>query len=269
MLSSKCHEDILTPEALAFYRRALHLLEDSGIPFLVGGAYALQHYTGIVRHTKDFDVFVRPTDCRRVLDTFAAAGYRTELTFPHWLGKVYGGDDFVDVIFSSGNGVATVDDGWFKYAVDGEMFGERIKLCPAEEIIWSKGFVLARERYDGADINHLIRASGRDLDWRRLLARYGRHWRVLFSHLVLFGFVYPGEREAVPAWVLEELTGRLRRETGTPPPGKKVCQGTLISREQYLTDVEHWGYEDARLRPGGPMSPGDVQIWTDAIEEAK
>jgi hypothetical protein len=267
MLSCTCRDDTLTPETLAFYRRALDLLKGSGIPFLVGGAYALQRYTGIVRHTKDFDVFVRPADCQRVLDTFTAAGYRTELTFPHWLGKVYGDGDFVDVIFSSGNGVATVDDGWFEHAVDGEIFGEPIKLCPVEETIWSKGYVLERERYDGADVNHLIRACGRDLDWRRVLARYGRHWRVLLSHLVLFGFVYPSDRDAVPAWVLEELTGRLHRETKAPPPAKKVCQGTLISREQYLTDLEQWGYADARLLPGGTMSAGDVQIWTDAIDE--
>src|SRR5262249_13068499 len=160
---------------------------------LVGGAYALQHYTGVVRHTKDFDVFVRPVDCQRVLDVFSAAGYRTELSFPHWLGKVFGGHgDFVDVIFSSGNGVAPVDSGRVAHAVDARVVGEPVRLCPVEEIIWSKGYVLERERYDGADINHLLRACGRDLDWRRLLGRYGAHWRVLLSHLVLFGFVYPG-----------------------------------------------------------------------------
>ncbi len=59
-------------------------------------------------------------------------------------------------------------------------------------MIWSKAFIMERERYDGADIAHLILACGRDLDWRRLLGRFGRRWRVLLSHLVLFGFVYPG-----------------------------------------------------------------------------
>jgi hypothetical protein len=261
--------DVLTPETAAFYRRAIHILKGAGLPFLVGGAYALQHYTGIVRHTKDFDVFVRPADCQRVLAVFEAEGYRTELTFPHWLGKVYGDGDFVDVIFSSGNGVATVDDLWFENAVRGEAMGEPVLLCPVEETIWSKGYVLERERYDGADVNHLLRARGQDLDWRRLLWRYGRHWRVLLAHLVVFGFVYPSERDAVPAWVLEELTSRLQRESTTPPPEGRVCQGTLISREQYLTDLEEWGYQDARLLPPGTMSPGDVQIWTDAIGEEK
>jgi hypothetical protein len=262
--------EVLTPETAAFYRRAIHILKGAGLPFLVGGAYALQRYTGVIRHTKDLDVFVRPADCQRVLDVFTAEGYRTELTFPHWLGKVYGPDeDFIDVIFSSGNGVATVDDGWFEHAVDGEAIGEPVRLCPVEEMIWSKGYVLERERYDGADVNHLLRACGRDLDWRRLLARYGPHWRVLLSHLVLFGFVYPGDRDAVPAWVLEELTGRLLREGQAAPPAGRVCRGTLISREQYLTDVEEWGYQDARLVPPGTMSPGDVQVWTEAINEPK
>jgi hypothetical protein len=267
--TSQPHE-VLTPQTAAFYRRALHILKAAGLPFLVGGAYALQRYTGIVRHTKDLDIFVRPADCRRVLDVFTAEGYRTELTFPHWLGKVHGGhEDFIDVIFSSGNGVATVDDGWFAHAVDGEAIGEPVRLCPVEETIWSKGYVLERERYDGADVNHLLRARGRDLDWRRLLQRYGPHWRVLLSHLVLFGFVYPGERDAVPAWVLEELTGRLLREGQAAAPPGRVCRGTLVSREQYLTDVEEWGYQDARLVPPGTMSPCDVQTWTDAIGEQK
>ena len=34
------------------------------MPFLVGGAYAFARYTGIERHTKDFDVFVRAARLR-------------------------------------------------------------------------------------------------------------------------------------------------------------------------------------------------------------
>jgi hypothetical protein len=267
MSAGQTQNDVLSPETAAFYRRALHLLKQSELPFLVGGAYALAQYTGVVRHTKDFDVFVRPEDCPRVLELFAAAGCHTELTFPHWLGKVYAGGDFVDVIFSSGNGVACVDDGWFEHAVAGEVLGEPVLLCPVEETVWSKSFVLERERYDGADINHLVRARGKDLDWRRLLDRFGPHWRVLLSHLVLFGFAYPGEQDNVPAWVLRELLGRLEDELRAPPADEKVCQGTLLSREQYLADVQQWGYRDARLGADGTMSAREVRRWTRAIDE--
>jgi hypothetical protein len=259
--------DILSPETAAFYRRAVRLLDEAAVPFLVGGAYALAHYTGIIRHTKDFDVFVRPADCCRVLDLFAAAGYRSELTFPHWLGKVHADGDFVDVIFSSGNGVATIDDGWFSHAEAAEVVGVPVRLCPVEETIWSKAFVVERERYDGADVNHLLRARGAALDWPRLLDRFGPNWRVLLSHLVLFGFAYPSERGQVPAWVLRDLLGRLEAEVEAPPSAERVCQGTLLSREQYLADVREGGYRDARLGPDGTMSARDVRRWTDAIDE--
>lgn len=264
MTSSNSHPAELTPETVAFYLGALDTLEQANIPVLVGGAYALAHYTGIVRHTKDFDLFLRADDARRALDLFASRGMRTELTFPHWLGKVRHGEDFVDLIFSSGNGLVPVDDDWFKYAVEGTAFGRSVRLCPAEEIIWSKGFIMERERFDGADVNHLLRARAEQLDWPRLVRRFGAHWRLLFTHLVLFGYVYPAERERIPASVMEELCVRLVSELRNPA-AEAVCQGTVLSREQYLIDINEWGYADARLRPRGAMNGTDVARWTAGI----
>jgi hypothetical protein len=248
----------------AFYVTALTTLREAAVPFLVGGAYALQRYTGIVRDTKDLDVFVRARDCAPALRALAAAGFPTELTFPHWLGKATWGDAVLDVIFSSGNGCAPVDDDWFLHAVDSEVMGVPVQLCPAEETIWSKAFIMERERYDGADVAHLLHARGPDLDWHRLLRRFRRHWRVLLSHLVLFGFIYPGERHRVPEWVLHELLARWQRQSEAPPSSERLCGGTLLSRSQYLTDVHSWGYDDARLVPRGTMSAEDVRTWTDA-----
>ena len=104
----------------AFYVDALRVLSASDIPFLIGGAFAFARYVGIDRATKDLDVFVRPGDVHDVLELFRERGYGAELTFPHWLGKVHSGQHFIDVIFSSGNGIARVDDGWFEHAPDGE-----------------------------------------------------------------------------------------------------------------------------------------------------
>src|SRR4051812_24338591 len=70
-------------QARAFYTETLRVLNASGIPFLVGGAYAFACFTGIERHTKDLDIFVRREDCPRTLDVLKDAGYRTEMTFPH------------------------------------------------------------------------------------------------------------------------------------------------------------------------------------------
>jgi hypothetical protein len=247
------------------YVGALRALRRAGVRFLIGGAHALAPYTGIVRDTKDLDVFLRREDCPGALATLESAGFATELTFPHWLGKAYRGDRFVDLIFGAGNGVATVDDLWFTHAKPSRILGIPVLLCPPEEMIWSKAFIMERERYDGADIAHLILACGRSLDWRRLLARFGRHWRVLLSHLILFGFIYPGERGVVPDAVMGHLLRRLDRERVGPAETALVCDGTLLSRQQYLDDVFARGYADGRLVPRGEMTAGEIAHWTAAI----
>lgn len=250
----------------AFYVASLTALTESGVPFLVGGAYALEHYTGISRDTKDLDVFVHPRDIELALQALAAAGFRTELTFSHWLGKALMGDLVVDLIFASGNGVAVVDDEWFRHAAEGDILGVPVQLCPAEEMIWSKGFIMERERYDGADIAHLLRARADQLGWPRLLRRFGPHWRVLLSHLVLFGFIYPCERDRIPRRVVDALLQRLQKDLAQPAPPEPLCGGTLLSRAQYLVDVDTWGYRDARLEPPGTMTAEAVADWTAAIE---
>jgi hypothetical protein len=255
----------LDPRDRAFYLRAMEIADAAGIPYLVGGAYATERYTGLARHTKDFDLFVKPGDIPRALEVFAAQGYHVERTFPHWLAKVYQDDAFVDLIYRSGNAVALVDDEWFAHAVPGVVLGRPVRLCPAEEIIWSKAFVMERERFDGADIAHLIDHQGDRLDWARLLRRFGANWRVLLAHLTLFGFVFPDRRDRVPAWVIEDLAGRLRDEAHAPPEAEHVCRGTLLSRAQYLHDLDARGYEDARLAPRGNMTADDIALWTAGI----
>jgi hypothetical protein len=254
----------LDQEMLRVYVSALETLREGGVEFLVGGAHALAPYTGILRDTKDLDVFLRPDDCERALAVLATAGFVTELTFPHWLGKAYMGDRFIDLIFSSGNGVAQVDDLWFTHAVPGRVFGVPVLLCPPEEMIWSKAFIMERERYDGADVAHLILACGRDLDWHRLLGRFGRRWRVLLSHMILFGFIYPGDRTAIPDAAMALLLQRLHRERAWPGADARVCDGTLLSRQQYLIDVAR-GYADGRLEPRGEMTAAAIAHWTAAI----
>jgi hypothetical protein len=247
-----------------FYRHVLETLHDSGLPFLVGGAYAFSACTGISRDTKDLDLFIRREDLPAVRAALEAAGHETELSFPHWLAKVRANGDMVDLIFSSGNGVARVDELWFRHAIPAQVLGVQVGLAPVEETLWSKAMVMERERYDGADVAHLLLARAATIDWPRLLQRFGPHWRVLLSHLILFGFIYPGQEDLAPAWVMDELLGRLRARQMAS--GEKICAGTLLSREQYLVDVDAWGYRDARQLPPCEMSDSDIAQWTEAIQ---
>lgn len=257
--------DQIDADTAAFYRHVLQSLHDAKVPFLVGGAFALACFTEIRRYTKDLDLFIKREDFDRVAAVMRQAGYEAELTYPHWLGKVYAGEAFVDLIFGSGNGAAPVDDAWFEHATSTMVLDVPVQVSPPEESIWSKAFIMERERYDGADVVHLLRDCADWLDWPRLLQRFGPHWRVLLSHLVLFGFIYPAERTRIPSWLMDELMQRLQGEAHAPAPRTDLCGGTLLSREQYLLDVEQKGLRDARVAPAGNMSPEDVALWTRAI----
>ncbi|HKO15525.1 MAG TPA: nucleotidyltransferase [Gemmatimonadaceae bacterium] len=249
-----------------FYRRTLHVLSDARVPFLVGGSHALLHYTGIVRETKDFDLFVQLADRDAALEALRLAGYWTEVTFPHWLAKARQGDDHVDLVWSSGNGICRVDDGWFRNAVEAEVLGMPVKIAPVEELLWQKSFLMERERYDGADVMHILRSCAEALDWARVMQRFDKYWPVLLMHLIGFGFVYPAERHRTPPQVIGELLSRLQADTDSPPQQDRVCRGTLLSRAQYLLDIGQYGYQDARLVPYGNMTPEDAIYWTWAIE---
>ena len=236
------------PEEMSAHRRALEVLQRGGIDPMVGGAYALRAHTGIWRDTKDLDLFVRKVQIHEALALLAKNGYRTELTDPLWIGKAFAGDYFVDLIFSSGNGVATVDEHWQRRALHATVLGRQALIVPAEEMIWQKGYIQERERFDGADIHHLIRAKGEKLDWQHLVARFGDHWPVLLGHLVSFRFSFPSDKEKIPASVMKDLLTRQLALEERPASSERLCRGTLLSRQQYMNELEEHGYLDARDR---------------------
>lgn len=245
-----------------FYQDVMRALERAQVPFLIGGGFAFTYYTDIKRKTKDLDLFLLPQDFTRAMEILAGAGFDTMIRFPHWLGKALKGEDFVDIIYSSGNGLCRVDETWFDHAVPVEILGLPVRLCPPEEMIWSKAFVMERDRFDGADVAHLIRSCSETLDWRRLFRLFhnthNTHWRVLFSHLILFGYIFPCEQSKIPDWVQNECLQRYRQEMKNALPGERICRGTLLSWSEYLPDVEQQGYGDGRNPPGGTLSPEET-----------
>ena len=257
---------VKNPQSYFFYRQVIGVLNRSFVPFLMGGGFAFEFYAHIGRSTKDMDLLVRRSDLEQAFEVLTRAGFETELTFPHWLGKVYYEESFIDIIFSSGNGLCEVDDLWFKHATSGQVFGFPVKFCPPEEMIWTKAFVMERERYDGGDVAHLLLQCGDQLDWHRLVSRFGVHWRVLLNHLILFGYIYPSERQRIPQHVMCELLGLLEHDLTAPVTPDQACQGPLLSRTQYRADVEKMGYKDARVAPDGKMSPKETIDWTTAAD---
>jgi len=113
-------------------------------------------------------------------------------------------------------------------------------------MIWYNGFVLKRQRFDGADVAHLIHAMGDKMDWERLMRRFEPHWEILLSHVMMYRFAYPSERSRVPDRVLTRLCARAMESLREGDWEERVCRGTLMSKCNYQIDIREWGFQDGR-----------------------
>jgi len=222
------------------YAAALEALADRGVPVLLGGAVAFNHYTGIWRDTKDIDLFCRPGDAPRVLDALAEAGFRVETVYESWLGKGFVGDVFVDVIWRNANGLFPVEDAWFEHAPPATLFGREQRMVPLEELILSKIFVAGRYRFDGADILHILHAAGDLVDWERLAKACGEHAGLVLAYLHMYRWGYPGWRERVPQAAMDLLEKRALESQSSYGPFRAL----LLDIQSFQVDVDDWGMPD-------------------------
>jgi hypothetical protein len=235
-------------DAEDFYKEALSLLTKSEAKFLVGGGLALDMYTGINRATKDLDIFCKVGECPRILKNFAESGYLTEMIDARWLAKAKKEDHLMDLIFNNPASMCPVDDRWFEYATEGELYGVKVKFMPPEELIWCKLYVQNRERYDGSDINHLILRCGDKLDWNRLWSYTEQHWQLMLAQFMSFHFVYPSDRDIIPRWLMDELLLRAKEQYDVETPKEKICRGPYIDQTQYGHDITVWEYKALTMR---------------------
>jgi hypothetical protein len=231
--------------AQSFYAETLRILKESDFTFMVAGGFAVRAYTGLCRRTKDIDIFVKAGDYPKILNKFTSLGYATQVRDERWIAKIFKRKLYVDLIFGSSNLVTPVTDDWFKDCQTATFFNHEVKIPSVTNLIWSKVFIQNRDRYDGADIAHLILIRHREINWERLLSSLEQYWEVLLVHLLNFRFIYPSEREKVPGWVLRELLSRLEHQFELPTSKMKVCRGRMLSVVDYTADVTELGFADA------------------------
>jgi hypothetical protein len=213
------------------------------IPYVVSGAFALQQHTGIWRNTKDLDLFLPADVVPQALEHLKEQGFETEIRDPVWLAKAHRDGFFVDLITGMSNAIITVDQSWIERGSPAEVLGVPTRVLAAEELIASKLFVNFRERFDGADVVHIIFGSRGKLDWQRLLQLVGEHWEILLWELVLFHYVYPAKAHYVPREVWNDLLSRLRKELERPN-GSAPFRGSLLDEKMFAIDVHEWGMQD-------------------------
>jgi hypothetical protein len=226
-------------EQSALFREVLTALEEKHVSYAVSGAFALRQHTGICRLTKDLDLFMTACTCIRILPYLRERGFACEVVDPVWLAKAHKGDFFVDLITGMSNGVLNVEDSWIERASPAVVHGIKTRVLAPEELVASKVFVTRRERFDGADIAHIIYGTYPNFDWNRELELIGEHWEMLLWSLMLFRYVYPAQTYYVPDSIWKNLLQRLESEIANPDP-KATFRGSLVDENMFAIDLKEW-----------------------------
>jgi hypothetical protein len=160
-----------------------------------------------------------------------------------WLSKAHRGDYFVDLISGMSNAVIVVDDTWMERTLPAVVAGVPSRIISVEDLLASKLFVVRRERFDGADIAHIIyRTQGR-LDWNRVLDLAGEHWEMVLWALILFRYVYPAQTHHVPPALWQDLLSRYVHAIQHPNPDAPF-RGSLVDDNMFSIDMKDWGLPD-------------------------
>jgi hypothetical protein len=164
------------------------------IPHLfMGGLASAAH--GRPRWTHDIDVFVRPEDAGRALETLGAAGFATQKTDQRWLYKGVKDQVLVDVIFLS-DGQVILDDEMLRRAREADLEGVQVPTISPEDLIVIKALV-HKERSPRHWFDALALLRREDLDWDYLIGRASRYSALRVASLLCYAIsqdqVVPGD----------------------------------------------------------------------------
>jgi hypothetical protein len=229
----------LWPERLgeqewSVYRRVIEIAQRRAIPFAIGGGLAAMSYAGRWRDTKDIDFYVTPPDRERMIAAAFDCGlrdyYEREPYDRKWIFRTYTDDIIVDIMWAMANQRAEVDVGWFRGPTI-NAGGLSFELLALEEEIWSKLYVLQRDRCDWPDVFNML-AHGPDLDWRRLVSRVGPDKRLFAGLVAAFSWLSPTvAAERIPDWVWADMA------LTKPAP---QTDSRLIDERAHLLDSRPW-----------------------------
>jgi hypothetical protein len=191
------------------YLSAMRALRQAGVPFMLGGGFALAAFIGRWRDTKDIDFYIHPQMRDRAVAALTRAGfadYYAERAYDRkWIYRSVKSNRIVDIIWSMANQRAQVDQAWFERAGKLRLRGEHLLVVPPEEFMWCKLYILQRDHCDWTDVFNLLYTNGPQIDWDHLLRRLERDVPLLRALLQVYGWLCPKYVRRLPASLWRSL----------------------------------------------------------------
>lgn len=201
--------NMISNQEWSIYQMAAKALEAAGVPVLLGGGFSLAAYTGRWRDTKDIDFYVLPEHRSQAIAAMADAGFADfyhRLPYDrNWIYRSVWSTVIVDLIWAMANQRAQVDRLWFERAGTVEIRQQKLKVVPAEELLWCKLYILQRDHCDWTDAFNLLYALKGQLDWGHLLSRLNDDRMLLKAFLTIYTWLCPEGEEHIPASVWRNL----------------------------------------------------------------
>ena len=224
----------ISEEEWDVYASAIEVLRSTGVPFMLGGGFALATFAGRWRDTKDIDFYVLPKDREIVIAALTKAGfadYFSQRPYDRkWIFRTVRFGVIVDIIWSMANQRAQVDNEWFERSMPVVIRGEKMQVVPMEEFLWCKLYIMQRDHCDWTDIFNLVYANGRTIDWKHVIERLGRDVPLLRGMLQVFSWLCPKEARELPAQLWNSLKMK------NPARTLRACNGRNIR----LLDSRAW-----------------------------
>ena len=190
------------------YSSVIEGAQELGIPFALGGAFAVATYTGHWRNTKDLDLYVLPQHRQRMIQVIHKVGlrdYYDDKPYDRWwIYRAHSGQTIVDTIWATANHRAQIDGLWMS-GPEIKLRGYVLNVLPPEALLWDKLYIMQRDRCDWPAVLNLMYVAGREIDWKYLVRRIGADTALLAGVLAVFAWIAPGRARQLPEWLWDRL----------------------------------------------------------------
>lgn len=173
---------VTAPALLDTLKRSARALRDAGVPFALGGGFAVYAWGGTMPE-HDVDFFLREEDADVALGAMAATGFRAERPPEDWLVKAWDGDNLVDLIYRPAGFV--VDDALLATAVRLEVGAVAMPVLPPTTLLAMRVLAMNEHYCDFTRLLLPARMLRERIDWGALADHVsGTPYGVAFLALV-------------------------------------------------------------------------------------